>query len=68
MTTTAPKHVETPAPEVPDDAPVLDGVLVLATGTVVRVPAEGVQVATHHYDPEFGATVPVRSAFVLEQD
>jgi hypothetical protein len=43
----------------------LKGVLVLATGTLVRVPAEGVQVATHHYDDELGATVPVQSSFIL---
>jgi hypothetical protein len=41
------------------------GVLMLATGTLVRVPAEGVQVATHHYDEELGQTVPVVSSFVL---
>lgn len=43
----------------------LKGVLVLATGTLVRVPAEGVQVSTHHYDEELGATVPVSTSFVL---
>lgn len=41
------------------------GVLVLATGTLVRVPAEGVAVPSHAYDPELGATVPVARFFVL---
>lgn len=51
----------------PAEAPEEDrkGVLMLATGNLVRVPAEGVQVATHHYDEELGATVPVVSSFVL---
>jgi hypothetical protein len=41
------------------------GVLQLASGTLVRVPAEGVQVATEHYDPDLKATVPVVGRFVL---
>jgi hypothetical protein len=56
-----------PAPE--EKAPTDDrGRLVLATGLVVAVPAEGVSVATSHYDPNVGATVPVVAAFVLTKD
>lgn len=43
----------------------LKGVLVLASGELVRVPAEGVAVSTHHYSGELKSLVPVRSFFVL---
>jgi hypothetical protein len=65
--TTAPKAKPGPADdgeEETDDR----GRLVLATGLVVAVPAEGVSAATHHYDPKAKATVPVVSAFVLTED
>lgn len=52
-------------PKTTDDAPELKGRLVLATGAVVKVPAEGASAATAHYDEELKATVPVVSSFVL---
>jgi hypothetical protein len=60
-----PKHDATAEADAPAD---LNGRLVLATGTVVVVPAEGCQVATHHYDDTVKATVPVVNAFVLTPD
>lgn len=48
-----------------DAAPKLLGRLVLATGTIVEVPAEAVSASTQHYDPKNKITVPVSSAFVL---
>ena len=45
--------------------PTPKGRLVLATGTIVPVPAESVSVATHHYDPRTKATVPVVSSFIV---
>jgi hypothetical protein len=52
-------------PETSSPAEELRGRLVLATGRVVCVPAEGCQIATHHYDDELGSTVPVTAAFVV---
>lgn len=48
-----------------DDAPVLLGRLVLATGKVVSVPAENVSASTEHFDDDLKATVPVTGRFVL---
>ena len=47
-------------------APKPKGRLVLATGTIVAVPAESVSVATHHFDPKLNATVPVVSSFIID--
>lgn len=54
-----------PTTEVPAEED-LKGVLVLASGARVRVPAEGVQVGTHHFDEDLGQLVPVVSTFVLD--
>lgn len=39
------------------------GRLVLATGAIVKVPAESVAQATEHYDPEEEETVPVTGRY-----
>lgn len=51
-----------PAADEPDP---LKGRLVLATGTIVAVPAAGVAVTTHHFDESVGQDVPVVNRFVL---
>ena len=51
-----------PAAEEPAE---LNGRLVLASGAIIAVPAEGVQIPTSHYDENLNATVPVVSSFVL---
>lgn len=53
----------TSSDEKPED---YKGRLVLATGEVVPVPAEGRQVTTEHYSEQYGATVPVVSTFLLD--
>jgi hypothetical protein len=45
--------------------PELKGRLLLATGKLVSVPAEGCHASTEHHDDELGVTVPVLSSFVL---
>jgi hypothetical protein len=49
---------ETPAVE-------LRGRLVLASGAIVRVPAESVAQATEHYDPKLKETVPVTGRYTV---
>lgn len=48
------------------DAPAeeLRGRLVLATGAIVKVPAESIAQATEHYDPKAKETVPVTGRYV----
>jgi hypothetical protein len=67
---TAPKHSETDETTTDetttDETPKSRGRLVLATGKIVAAPEEGLQVSTHHYDEDQGATVPVVATFVLD--
>lgn len=67
MTTTKDKDAPSTAGGAQSDEPVeLKGRLVLATGEVVSVPAEGLQVSTLHYSEQHKATVPVVSTFLVD--